>query len=99
MSFFRKSHSDDDVEKMTNERDHLLNEILPVLQEEVRKNPSDGKLHLELVKALAMGERLDEAKTECIAAMPKFSVSDLRQVQEMEIEINRLISKRDLSKL
>jgi len=99
MSFLKKgfgNNEKDKMDKLIEKRDQLLTDIIPVLQEQVRNNPSDGKLHLELVKALAMGELLDEAKVESNAAMLKFPVYDRKQICDVQALIDKLIRKRDL---
>jgi protein involved in temperature-dependent protein secretion len=73
-----------------------LDEIIPILKEQIRNNPSDGKIHLELAKGLAMGGRLDEAKAECDKAMLKFPTSDRHEVWNLQKEIDKMIRKRDL---
>ena len=96
MSLFGRNSSNDEMEQLIKKREELLKNILPVLQEQVRNNPSDGKLHMELVKGLAMGGKLDEAKVEGEAAMLKFPVSERGEIWKLQEEIDRLISKRNL---
>ncbi len=96
MSIFKRNTSEDDIEQLTKERDQLLKEIIPILQDQVRNNPSDGKIHIELVKGLAMGGKLDEAKVESDKAMLKFPVSERGEIWKLQEEIDKLISKRDL---
>ncbi|MFH0919297.1 MAG: tetratricopeptide repeat protein [Fibrobacterota bacterium] len=94
MGIFKKRT--ENIDKLIAERDRLAKEIIPILQEQVRNNPNDGKLHLELVKALAMAGQLDEAKAESNAAMLKFPVSLRQPVWNLQAEINRLIEQKRL---
>ncbi|MBN2345530.1 MAG: hypothetical protein JXO51_04005 [Candidatus Aminicenantes bacterium] len=94
MGIFRKKEGN--IEPLIAERDRLLREIIPVLQEQVRSRPADGDLHLELVKALAVAGELEKAKAEIEAAMLKFPVPLRRAAWDLKVEIERLITNRRL---
>jgi len=85
-----------DMADLIAKRDELARQIIPVLEEQVRTNPSDGLLHLELVKAFAMSNQLDAAKTQCEAAMLKLPVTGRQPALDLQAEIERLIEHRRL---
>ena len=84
------------IDQLIAERERLAKEIIPILQEQVRNNPNDGKLHLEFVKALAMSGQLDEAKAESNAAMLKFPAALRQPVLNLQAEIDRLMERKRL---
>ncbi len=92
MGLFKKSGKN--VKDLIQERTRLARQVIPVLQEQVRLNPADGKLHLELVKALVMAEDLDEAKAESENALLKFPVAQCQPVREVQAEIERLLTNK-----
>ncbi len=94
MGIFKKSGKN--VGDLIEERTRLAGQIIPILREQVRGNPADGKLHLELVKVLAMAGDLDEAKAESEIAMLKFPVSQRQPVWDLQAEIERLITNKRL---
>jgi protein involved in temperature-dependent protein secretion len=94
MGIFKKRS--EDVGDLIARRGQLLKEIIPLLQEQVRVNPSAGGVHLEYAKALAMAGELERAKAESEAAMLKFPVSQRQPVRDVQAEIERLIENRRL---
>lgn len=92
MGFFTRKN--EKLDKLIEKREQLAKQVLPVMQEQVRNNPDDGGLHLELVKVLAMSGRLDEAKKECERAMLKFSDSLCGPARNLQAEIDRLIKEK-----
>lgn len=94
MGIFGKDEGN--IGQLIAERDRLLREIIPMIQEQVLSHPADGKLHLELVKALAVAGELDKAKAECDEAMLKFPVPLRRPAWDLKAEIERRISNKRL---